>query len=555
MDVKNNISITERDAGEKPEAVSPAWKTIGTLLLNELSLHDGLIFSATCKSARNVWFDQPWENLLAKCERRQIINAFCLYHSRLPPQGSAAWVANRSTTVGGSEIATVIGCNAYQNANQLMLSKLGANKFGGNIATRWGNLFEPYIREHVSRVWGVPIFETSSVPGAKLNGSVIQTYSPDGLAYLPNGLPGAKRVSNAVNGVKDGTTSTSGEIILCEFKCPFSRLPNGKVPEHYVPQPQLGMCTMPFVDSAMFIDTAFRACTLAEIGISDGLYCSDWHKDKAAASFTSCGFLGFYEKMSCDVEMPADAIAILADGFDISRPVESLLAMNSKWDEIYDSFELAGTTAAWEDEQTANVVAKLMNIDVKSAATLFRSVVADKSLVPLTVTDYGANVWELEKIMERYVDGRRNADTEKQVDGRRGYVDTLSVYYDCPLIELGTSATAEFWQQIAEFKRFCVRGGYKCLGVLPWKCCGVSMIPMKRDPNFWKETEPKLHSFIAKWRELREDKSILELNGDDRTELIKKKLGIRARVKKVVITKEVVSTSSMFADGSNPFDD
>jgi hypothetical protein len=63
----------------------------------------------------------------------------------------------------------------------------------------------------------------------------------------------------------DGLGCVDGQIVLFEFKCPYSRMPGNSVPVHYLPQVKYGMCVIDICDTALFIEGVFRACTAEQL--------------------------------------------------------------------------------------------------------------------------------------------------------------------------------------------------------------------------------------------------------------------------------------------------
>jgi hypothetical protein len=160
--------------------------------------------------------------------------------ANLPAQGSAEWLAGRRNCVGGSEIASVLGESQYRSAAGLAREKRAPTAFTGNTATRWGTLFEPIVRDLVASVLELDrVLEFGSVPCEAIPGC---SYSPDGLGV---------RLRDVL-------------MMLLEFKCPYSKVPDGEVPAHYMPQVQLGLQTFPRASHAMFVNVQFRRCSAAE---------------------------------------------------------------------------------------------------------------------------------------------------------------------------------------------------------------------------------------------------------------------------------------------------
>jgi hypothetical protein len=205
-----------------------------------------------------------------------------------PVQKSKEWYAIKQTTIGGSEIATVLGYNPYRKVKDLIAEKIGiGSNFVGNTATRWGNLFE-----NVTKRWGEiifkmsdPIKETGSVKGVIDR----QRYSPDGLGIVQLLCT-------------DGTYEYF--VILFEFKAPLSTLPTGKIPKHYLPQIQTGMLSIPLSDTSIFINNCYRKCKLADLQFNGAydttFHYSDYKKLKHGLTNVdpfACGLICFYQTL------------------------------------------------------------------------------------------------------------------------------------------------------------------------------------------------------------------------------------------------------------------
>jgi hypothetical protein len=177
-----------------------------------------------------------------------------------PAQKSPEWYAIKQHTIGGSEIAAIIGKSSFNNLSKLIASRIGINVFNGNICTRWGNLFEKLTQMWCETTMDIidGIKELGSLEGA-LPG---QRYSPDGI--------GVVRLLN----INDKFILYK---ILFEFKAPYGTLPNNKIPDMYIPQVQTGLMTIPLVDAAIFVNNCYRKCSLDDIDFT-GVYDKLFHK-------------------------------------------------------------------------------------------------------------------------------------------------------------------------------------------------------------------------------------------------------------------------------------
>ena len=210
--------------------------------------------------------------------KKSILHSFVEQHKNLAPQGSIGWHFIRSYTIGGSEIATVIGENPYSKPENLVAQKVGLSEFKGNIACRWGKLFENITSKITQKLLGIDyIYNLSSLEGEIDN----QRYSPDGLALYEH-----------VNHLNEKSYS----IILFEFKSPYSTIPNGFIPKHYLPQVKTGLCSIPIVDYAIFINNMFRKCSFNDLNTTLNYDKVFHNKDKCDIDVVlSLGLCMFYQ--------------------------------------------------------------------------------------------------------------------------------------------------------------------------------------------------------------------------------------------------------------------
>ncbi len=201
-----------------------------------------------------------------------------------PEQRSNEWYNLRKTTIGGSEIASLLNVNPYGNIAKVIAEKIGLTKFYGNTATKWGTLFENVTKLYTEKVLCMEehIMETGSVEGAIPR----QRYSPDGI--------GAVELLNV-----DGEVDTY--IILFEFKAPYRTFPNGRIPPNYIPQVQTGLISIPITEYAIFVNNSYRKCTLRELDFTPS-YDREYHavdfkkrRKGAGNSVFACGIIYLYQ--------------------------------------------------------------------------------------------------------------------------------------------------------------------------------------------------------------------------------------------------------------------
>lgn len=180
-------------------------------------------------------------------------------------QRGADWYASMGTTVGGSEVAALLGLNPYSGFYDVVRSKLAildgrSDWGGGGPPCWWGVLFEDVIAAYVAADLGGAILGDDicvrALPGHR--------NSPDGFIVA--------RFTEAAGVAQLWTTDmppadTTPEILLLEFKCPYSRAPTKtpSVPKQYRPQLWSGLMVTPVARRGMFVDAVFRKCALADL--------------------------------------------------------------------------------------------------------------------------------------------------------------------------------------------------------------------------------------------------------------------------------------------------
>lgn len=168
-------------------------------------------------------------------------------YKNLPKQGTEEWLNNKKYKIGGSEIATILELNPYQSTKDLIKYHSKTKVFENNIAIYWGRLFENILQERINKILNCKINEFGSIPHKKHSNVA---YSPDGVAVVHR-----SKLNKLIN-VED--LDRFSLIVLFEFKCPYSRIPTGNVPEYYLPQPKLGLDTIKICDLAVFTEAIFR---------------------------------------------------------------------------------------------------------------------------------------------------------------------------------------------------------------------------------------------------------------------------------------------------------
>ena len=189
--------------------------------------------------------------------KKNILEAYVKEFALLPKQGSIEWIENRMETIGGSEMSIITGENPYSSMADLVAGKVGFSKFSGNVATRWGSLFEN-MSSLIFKIMFTDNEKVYEIGSIQHNVIKHHKYSPDGLSIVNIG--------------------NQDKIILLEFKAPYLTIPTDKIPNHYNAQIKSGMCTINIADHGLFINNMFRKCDLEKLNF-DGTYDTNYHRE------------------------------------------------------------------------------------------------------------------------------------------------------------------------------------------------------------------------------------------------------------------------------------
>lgn len=253
-------------------------------------------------------FIPPFTALKGIPDKHEQVRLWFQYYDYLPKQGTQAWVRNRyggdvdvemrevlaamgvhrmRPTIGGSEIGTLLGENPYSDKYSLIEDKVVGRSFDGNLFTRWGHIFEPIMDAYTCKRFNTELYETGAVPGMYHNGVPIFMYSPDGVGVVQ---------AQYLQPLTDIPIQDS--VVMFEFKCPFSRVPNGDVPPQYRSQPLSGMCAIDICDCAVFGDAMFRKCSVAQLSTS-GID-TELHSGTRITDVFERGITGLASRVPCE---------------------------------------------------------------------------------------------------------------------------------------------------------------------------------------------------------------------------------------------------------------
>jgi hypothetical protein len=424
----------------------------------------------------------------------RILNEFIEKNKDLAPQGSPEWLAERQHSVGGSEMAVVAGVNPYQKADRLVAQKVGFSEFNGNIATRWGKLFEDNTTRICEILFDIDskIKETGSLAGAIRT----QRYSPDGLAVI-------KMICIEHDDEGNEMEVEQYCTVVFEFKSPYSGIPAGFIPHHYMPQVKTGMCSIPITDFALFINNMFRKCTFDELGTSVK-YDTNFH--------------------SSDIKRNADQHAPLSFGMILFyQTKEQQKKFYKKYKESIDYVEKTEFDASSSDSDSDSSDGDFFNRRECKTTT-------NKYCEPSGNTQ-----------LYKYIYSHCSKDPKKRYDIRdfgksyhRNFSDILelfdnkflSVKYCDPhildeynnnpfltaqAIDIGTddcSETLNSYRAIIDSKTVQLDDGHRPLvGYLPWKLCKSDIIYEPRDPDYVKKHSAEINRLIGIVEEINSKKT------------------------------------------------
>lgn len=257
------------------------------------------------------------QKLSSELRSEEILDFYYEAYKNLPKQGSDEWARDRK--IGGSSVAPILGIEKFSTKKKVAKSLLSSSSFSlcekegakkediegvkkekkpkSEIAMNWGTVFEEAAKIYLSRF--IKIYEFGSLPGFEINGQTVTSYSPDGIFIMTDELMEAFSSSSfapfsvtpfSVEDRKEEKEEKEKKTLL-EIKCPFMRKITGEVPDYYLPQMQLGMHTIGFVEQALYCEFSFRICSLSDLNFSSS--CSSFTNNGIYDTPKAIGFFGF----------------------------------------------------------------------------------------------------------------------------------------------------------------------------------------------------------------------------------------------------------------------
>lgn len=207
-----------------------------------------------------------------------LIDEFINTYNNDIKQRESKWYELMGTTVGGSEVAAIMGLSPYSSFYNIVESKIEICKGNkkicnstNNLSCWWGTLFENVITKFMEIDLGNVIKGTSIC---------IQKY--EGHRNSPDGYIVANFYKKD-NKYHIWTTDLPTDIIelsmilLLEFKCPITRKVTGDIPKYYKPQVLSGLSVSPLAHKGLFVDAIFRKCNIDQLG-NNSEYDLTFHK-------------------------------------------------------------------------------------------------------------------------------------------------------------------------------------------------------------------------------------------------------------------------------------
>jgi hypothetical protein len=382
------------------------------------------------------------------------LNEFVAFHERggMRQRGDE-WYAAMASTVGGSEMAAIMGLSSYAGFYDVVLSKVairrGESGFAGGEACWWGTLFEDAVADYVAADLGAPVV-----------GDAICIRAVEGHRNSPDGYIVVRVLTDEQGEERLWTTADAADmhrtvprVALLEFKSPASRKPTGSIPRQYVPQVLSGLAVSPIAQFGIFVDAVFRKCSIFDLGDTPD-YDEDYHARDA--------------KRDWSLPVAWGIIGVYAPAVDAPRHIRLGWAAE-EWkegDPSSDGADADASLAAWEIN--SEYFRERCRRDAPEAADLGE--VAPKVFSrALRLIDRKA--FKVRRVGPCFADGRGaplkpGRQVERAVEGLR------------------REAPAGFW----------------LMGVIPWKLFDVSYVPVPRKHNFMEDAKPmidRVHATVA----------------------------------------------------------
>jgi hypothetical protein len=198
----------------------------------------------------------------------EYIDDFLRPYVDMPKQRTPEWFAMRKNAIGGSELASILGCDHFCDCLTRMKQKLNIPLPAGDMSPcHWGTMFEGVVMK-ILEVYLDTIIKGDDIC---IPGSQGLMFSPDGICVVR--MDGDKIDTN------DDYENTTPQIVMIEIKSPYRRQPKNIIPENYIPQVSIGLCMTPVANFGLFVDAAFKLCLIDQLG-NNASYGTNYHTDR-----------------------------------------------------------------------------------------------------------------------------------------------------------------------------------------------------------------------------------------------------------------------------------
>ena len=382
-------------------------------------------------------------------------------NKNLAPQGSSEWLSMREYNIGGSEMSVITGDNPFSKIDDLVGQKVGFSKFNGNIACRWGKIFENVSHDISKIIFDIDnIYETGSLEGCVK----YQRYSPDGLAVIK---------CNCIN--ENNGTKFFGDqycIVLFEYKSPFSSIPNGKIANYYLPQVKTGLCSINIADFALFINNMYRKCSFNDLG-TNLIYDTEFHSRDAKKKISLENVLSF--GINIFYQTPEQNKLFIEKYIDRKEYTET--PYNS---EISDS-------------DCSEVMDNIFNnvVNIHSLYNYIKNTFNTDGIY----RDFGKSYYtEFDLLLKLYDEELISIHICKPI--------VCDIYYENKFLKLHNKQPKKTIENYKEFYNNEIitfnkkNNPNKAIGFLPWKLFKSDIIHNERDPNYVKLYENEIKKTI-----------------------------------------------------------
>lgn len=365
---------------------------------------------------------------------KKILEDYLASWAHLPKQGSQEWLdnktinnENRDITIGGSEIHMLMGGRSIKG---LIRNKLGLTTFKGNKYTGWGNICEDINKRFCEIKYNTTIYELGSIPGYT-NEVVLQTYSPDGLAIIDE------------------------DIVLFEFKCPFSRKINNIVPKKYISQIQLGLSTINICKYAIYSEMKAKICKLKDFTLTNSNYYEPFHdkKDIPNNEPSHLYLICVYTKDRQLYDNDKSLIENLVELYDNDGFIDSDILSDNISKKVYQALLLYDGFVSLDGfgKSFVNASASILNL------------------------------------INEYIDLKKTNES--------------NLFYPSIFCDKEKCVNEYISEVLDEFNTFCQKENFSKIGVLPVKIFNIGFHKIEKDEGFLEKVIPLIEDFHEKLNE------------------------------------------------------